>query len=217
MRPKHRVMVPVEFINDWAREQALNVALGAYPDAKCKIGRSNVDVLPLTELTLSSSDIESKGGLMDRRVFIISKTQNFMTSPKDMYLNFDVLEHRDGKDEVLKRFISFIPYMQMDASLSFSVKSTRFNLTSVTADKLKNSDLFVKLNGTGGVGYVTRDDLRKLALTAANQLNAISIVEDPASFSQDLFNNILAQSQTVTGDDSFRRRKNEGDVSRRRS
>jgi hypothetical protein len=73
----------------------------------------------------------------------------------------------------------------------------------LTAEKIKSSDLYVKLNGTGGVGYVTRDDLRKLTLSAANQLSATSIVEDPASFSQELFNNILAQSQTVTADDAF--------------
>jgi len=77
IRPKHRVMVPIDLINDWAREQALNVALAAYPDAKCKIGRSNVDVLPLTELTLTSNDIEAKDGLMHRRVDIRAKTQSF--------------------------------------------------------------------------------------------------------------------------------------------
>ena len=47
------------------------------------------------------------------------------------------------------------------------------------------------------------DTTRKLTLSAANQLNAVSIIEDPSNFSQELFNSILSQSQTVTADDSF--------------
>jgi hypothetical protein len=175
---KNRVLVPLTVINDWAREQALNVALAAYPDTKCKIGRSNVDVLPITEIEVNSPDIDD--GLMKRNAVIHARVQNFLTSPRQLYLSFDITEKSEKSEDELKRFIAFIPFMTLNAKLSFSVKSTRFNITSITASKLRSTDLFTKLNGSGGVGYVTREDLRRLVINAANQLQASAIVEDPS-------------------------------------
>ncbi len=201
-RAKQRVLVNIELINDWAKEKALDVVLAAYPGAKCKIGRTNVDVLPITELTLSSGDLQGNG-IFGSNVTLQNSRVSFLTSPQSFDAIFDVKENsREGR-EVLDRFISFLPYIQMNALISFSVKSTRFNLTSITADRIKGTDLYVKLNGEGGVGTVSRTDLRSLTVSAANQLSAIAIVEDPTNFSQELFTNILATSQTVTATETF--------------
>src|ERR1700704_1269862 len=93
--------------------------------------------------------------------------------------------------------------MHIGATVSFSVKSTKFNISSITADKIKDSNLYAKLNGTCGIGTVSRNDLRKLTQDAVSQLKAYAIIEDQASFSQDLLNSLLAASHTVTADEAF--------------
>jgi hypothetical protein len=201
---KHRVLIPLRLRSDTALEQALNVILAAYPNIdKCKLGWQNVDVLPLTDITISISDIEAPDGLFVKNAKIHAPSQSFLTSPKELYLSFDIWEKDDSPDKELRRFLDFVPFMQITAVVSFSVKSTKFNLTTIVADKLKGTDLYAKLSGNGGIGYVSRTDLRTLTQKAANQLTANAIVEDPASFDQDLFRSLIAASQTATADEAF--------------
>jgi hypothetical protein len=202
LQEKHRVLVPLELINDNARDQALGVVLQRYPQAKCKIGPSNIDVLPLVEATFKVQDVEN-GGFLSKNTFLRSQSEGFLTSPKQTYLYFDVFANASKGDSEIDQFIRFFPFLQIEANVSFSVKSTKFNISTITADKLKDSTLFVKLNGTGGVGTVSRNDLRNLVQEAVSHLKVFAIVEDPASFSQDLFNSIIASAQTVTADEAF--------------
>ncbi|GAC1337151.1 MAG: hypothetical protein NVSMB26_24220 [Beijerinckiaceae bacterium] len=177
----HRVMVELQLMSVGARNAAAAIVQGVYPETQCKIGYQNIDVLPLVELTVAIPDIERHDGYMGGNTKIHSKSQSFLTSPKELYLSFDVWEKDQSPDKELKKFIEFIPFMQIDATVSFSVKSTKFNLAAISAEKIRNSELYVKLNGTGGVGTVTRNDLRKLSASAASYLHATQIIEDPTS------------------------------------
>jgi hypothetical protein len=183
---RNRVLVPVELISGIAKDLTLDAITAAYPSIdRCKIGRPNVDVLPLVELTVSSADIESRNGMFFDHVKIHSKTLSFLTGPREVFLSFDVWEDdNSGKEPQLQKFIAFLPYMQLEAQVSFSVKSTKFNISSIDIEKLKITSLWVDLNGSGGVGYVSRNDLRNLALNAAVTVRSSFIVEDPANFDQ---------------------------------
>src|ERR1700674_1677642 len=200
---RHRVRVPLTMISNGARDKALEIIYGLYPEAKCKVGLQNIDVLPLTKLVLNIKDIEEADQLMYHQARIHSKSQSFLTSPSVIFLSFDVTEKDNSSERELKRFLDFIPFMQIEAVTSFSVKGTAFNITSISSEKLKDTDLYVKLSGKGDVAYVSRDDLRKLSQAASSRLEAISIIEDRASFDAVLFNSLIQASKTVTADEAF--------------
>lgn len=200
---RHRVKIPLTMISNGARDKALEIIYGIYPEAKCKVGLQNIDVLPLTKLALNIKDIENSGQPMNPQVRIHSKTQSFHTSPSAVFLSFDVTETDSSPDYELKHFLDFVPFMQIEAVTSFSVKSTAFNITSISTEKLKDTDLYAKLSGKGDAAYVSRDDLRKLSQAASSKLKAISIIEDRANFDTVLFNSLLEASKTVTADDAF--------------
>ncbi|MCP1829769.1 hypothetical protein J2R76_006469 [Bradyrhizobium sp. USDA 4532] len=209
LKRRNRVLVPLDLITNDARDRALDAITFVYPNSvkppkDCRLGRSNVDILPLVEITISSSDIERPDGMMARNVAIAEKTQSFLTAPKQLFLKFDVWEKdNSGEEEVLDRFLKFLPFMQLDATVSFSVKSTKFNIAAIDIEKLKNTKLWIDLNGSGGVGTVSRHDLRTLAQEAAVSVRGTFTVEDPASFDQSFIQGLLSSARDVTADERF--------------
>ena len=200
-----RVLIPLDLITQDARDRALDAIFAAYPSVdKCAIGRPNVDVLPVTDITFTISDLEDQKSVIGRNVRFHTKTLNFLTSPKELFLSFDVDEEdQDTSLPVLQKFLAFFPFLEFDAQISFSVKSTKFNIASIDIDKLKNTALWVDLSGNGGVGFVSRTDLRNLAQSAAASIRSSFTIEDPASFDQNFIDSLITSSQNITADEAF--------------
>lgn len=199
-----RVRLPLDLTTERAIDKAIEVIYARYPEARCKVGPQNVDVLPMTSMQISVSDIEDQRGQFHDNSRLHSKSMYYLTSPSRVFVLFDVWERSTSTNDTdLKEFISFLPFMSINASLSFSVKSTVFNISSIITDKIKDTDLYAKLNGGGSDTYVTRDDLRRLSQSAATQLRAIQIIEDRDSFDEALFRELITGSTTVSADEAF--------------
>jgi hypothetical protein len=201
---RHRLRLPLDMINDTAIDRAIEVVYARYPEARCKVGPQNVDVLPMTSLKLSMPDIETSAGRFDGSAKLVTKELNYLTSPNYISFMFDVTERDHVETEAeLKNFLAFMPFMNISAEVGFSVKSTVFNISSVITDRIKDTDLYAKLNGNGSETYVSRDDVRRLTQSASVQLSAIQIIEDRASFDDALFRGLVQSSTTVSADEAF--------------
>ena len=201
---RHRLRLPLDMINDTAIDRAIEVIYARYPEARCKVGPQNVDVLPMTAIKLSMPDIEGHAGRFEGSAKLATKELSYLTSPNYISLMFDVTErNHDETDAELKNFLTFMQYMVVGAEVGFSVKSTVFNISSVITERIKDTDLYAKLNGNGSETYVSRDDLRRLTQSASTQLSTIQIIEDRASFDDALFRGLVESSTTVSADEAF--------------
>ncbi len=200
---RHRVHVPLDMLTEDAVNKAIEVINARYPEARCKIGPLNIDVLPVISMKISSPDIQVQGGRFYVNSKIATRELNYLTSPSQMAVQFDIAERSENSDTELKNFVAFMPFLNLEAELGFSVKSTLFNIASAISEKIKDTDLYVKLNGGGSETYVARDDLRRLTQTAASQLKVIQIIEDNESFDELLFKGLIESSQIVSANEEF--------------
>lgn len=201
---RSRIMIPVSIITPNARGIALDVIRTRYPEQACDLGTQNIDALPITSIVVTSTDIQSVNQPYYSTGRIVTDRFSFFTSPSYFNLFFELTESYPGTLEAdIVRFREFLPFMQLKATVSFSVKGTSFNLVSVVADKIKSTELYVKLVGDGGETFVHRNDLRRLTQSAAAQLSATAIIEDQASFDYALFSGLINSARTVPADEKW--------------
>jgi hypothetical protein len=168
-----RVGIPLILSNEAVSDAAAKAVSEHFADLKYSFKTSQIAMIPLDSLKLSFPDLT--GG----PCAVENATINVTSSQPRTYLWIDCTDtvrgHQPKPTEMkaVQHLKDTLPYLNVTLTINYNVRSADIGGTNVILKSVKETSLYADLKGDGGQAmYVTRNDLRKLAMTAGEELYA---------------------------------------------
>jgi hypothetical protein len=168
-----RIGIPLILSNEAVFQAAAKAVTEHFADLKYEFKISQIATIPLDSLTVNFPDLTGGPCLVENATIPVTSSQ-----PRT-YIWIDCTDTVRGHPpkppemKAVQHLKSTLPNLNVTLIKAYDVRSADIGGTNVVVKSVKQTSLYAKLNGDGGqTMLVTRDDLRKLAMTAAQELYA---------------------------------------------
>ena len=168
-----RVGIPLVLSSSAVSEAAAKAVTEHFADLKYTFTTGQIAMIPLSSLTLSFPDLKGSPCVAENESIPVTSSQ-----PRT-YIWVDCTDTvrghapKESEMKAVQHFSDTLPFLNVTLTTAYNVRSADIGGTNVILKSIKQTSLYAKLNGDGGqTMLVTRDDLRKLSMSAAEELYA---------------------------------------------
>ncbi|MEH2045582.1 GTPase [Nostoc sp.] len=178
-----RTSLTIQLDNDEAGKLAHQAVCNLYPPQQAReIQRSSIFALQIPYIKINIPDLKE----LTPEAKIIKDNFQFAQPSQE----FTIKIQSPDKETAFK-IENSLSSMTLDYEFSVSARKSQQNTVKFSLQKLKNSKLYVELNGLGNVAYVHRDDLRKLLEGINTEVSFNAVIEKPEDFEAGLLEKLL--------------------------
>jgi hypothetical protein len=184
-----RLIIPLLARTDGESIEAANAVKSA---TGVDVKPDQIGIIPLQEVEISMPDLA--GNTPCKLMYPITKLGGNEPHIRVMIDCVEVIAKKDGPRPGVEAFRHQLPYMSADIQIVYAAREADAAFVSINSDQLTSASFSSKLQGKGDQVYVSRDDLRNLAVeasqkqTIAIQGRELSAEEMRTCFTQQMMN-----------------------------
>jgi hypothetical protein len=163
-----RLVIPLLARTDGEGVEAANAVKAA---TGVDVKPDQIGIIPLQEVEISMPDLDSKSAC--KLMYPVTKLGGNEPHIRVMIDCLEIIKKKDDPRPAVEEFRRQLPYMSADIKIVYAAREADAALVSISSDQVTSASFLAQLQGKGDTVYVSRDDLRKLAVDASQKQNIV--------------------------------------------
>lgn len=130
-----------------------------------------IGIIPLQRVEISMPDLDGNSACkLKYPVTLLGGNEPHIRVMIDCV---EIISKKHAARPAVEQFKQQLPYMSADIKIVYAAREADASLVNISADQLTSATFLAQLQGKGEAVYVSRDDLRKLAVEASQKQNIV--------------------------------------------